>query len=76
MRTRPYTPPLCGRGLAQAESERIRGTNVSRRHFLDIMLNKEVYAAPKGLRRFHEAYNKETFPGADNVTVEEWLPLA
>ena len=38
------------------------------------MLNKKV-RGPEGLRRFHEAYNKEAFPDADNVTVEERLPL-
>ena len=37
--------------------------------------DKEVRGPAEGLRRFHEAYNKEAFPDADDVTVEERLPL-
>jgi hypothetical protein len=39
------------------------------------MLNKEVRGSAEGVRRFHEAYNKEAFPDAIDVTVEERLPL-
>ena len=37
------------------------------------MLNKEA-RGPEGVKRFHEAYNKEAFPDA-YVTVEDQLPL-